>query len=283
MDLQELYDGIDFFDDLSGSALDKDLMIEARRLEMEFFRRMGVYTKVHRSEVAKAGAKTITTRWVDTNKGDLVSPNYRARLVGREMKTDNRLDLFAGTPPLEALKMVLSKCASNQRGRQPYRVMTIDVKRTYFYAAAKRSVFIEIPAEDRVPGDENMVGRLNLSLYGTRDAAQNWTEEYTRTMVRAGFKVGKASPCDFYHEEWDVAVTVHGDDFTACGPESALKTPEKALTEKYEIKVEILGPEKGHKQEVRVLNRVLRWTPEGIEYEPDQRHAELVIKELGLE
>ena len=51
----------------------------------------------------------------------------------------------------------------------------------------------------------------------------------------------------------------------------------------YEIKVEILGPEKGHKQEVRVLNRVLRWTAEGIAYEPDQRHGELVIKELGLE
>ena len=207
-------------------------MIEARQLEMDFFRRMGVYSKVDRGEVAKAGAKVITTRWVDTNKGDLVNPNYRARLVGREMKTDNRLDLFAGTPPLEALKMVLSKCAGNQQSRQPYRVMTINVKRAYFYAAAKRSVFIEIPPEDRVPGDESMVGRLNLSLYGTRDAAQNWSEEYTRTMVRAGFKVGRASPCNFYHEEWDVAVPVHGDDFTACGPESGLKLLQKALTAK---------------------------------------------------
>ena len=34
---------------------------------------------------------------------------------------------------------------------------------------------------------------------------------------------------------------------------------------------------------MRVLNRVLRWTLEGIAYEPDQRHAELVVKELGLE
>ena len=33
---------------------------------------------------------------------------------------------------------------------------------------------------------------------------------------------------------------------------------------------------------MRLLNRVMEWTPEGIRYEADQRHAELVIKDLGL-
>ena len=33
---------------------------------------------------------------------------------------------------------------------------------------------------------------------------------------------------------------------------------------------------------VSVLNRVVAWTPEGIEYEPDQRHAEIIIKQMGL-
>ena len=47
----------------------------------------------------------------------------------------------------------------------------IDVKRAYFYARARRPVYIEIPIEDYEPGDELRVGKLNLSLYGTRDAA----------------------------------------------------------------------------------------------------------------
>ena len=34
---------------------------------------------------------------------------------------------------------------------------------------------------------------------------------------------------------------------------------------------------------MRVLNRVLRWEPSGLVYEPDQRHAEVIIRELGLE
>ena len=31
------------------------------------------------------------------------------------------------------------------------------------------------------------------------------------------------------------------------------------------------------------MNRIVRWTPTGIELEADPRHAEIVIRELGLE
>ena len=96
--------------------------------------------------------------------------------MGREIKKDTRLDLFAATPPLETLKCVLSLCAKSQRGNRPKRFAVIDIKRAYFYAPAKRQVFIEIPEEDKEAGDEDRVGRLQLSLYGTRDAAQNLYE-----------------------------------------------------------------------------------------------------------
>ena len=43
---------------------------------------------------------------------------------------------------------------------------------TIFCASAQREVYIEIPIEDREAGDEGMVGKLNLSVYGTRDAAR---------------------------------------------------------------------------------------------------------------
>ena len=33
---------------------------------------------------------------------------------------------------------------------------------------------------------------------------------------------------------------------------------------------------------VRILNRMAAWTDEGIEYEPDSRHAELVVKQLKM-
>ena len=45
------------------------------------------------------------------------------------------------------------------------------------------------------------VAKLNLSLYGTRDAAQNWTEEYTKKLVDLGFTAGVATPCYFLRSE----------------------------------------------------------------------------------
>ena len=92
------------------------------------------------------------------------------------MKLDNKLDLFGATPPLESLRVICSVCASNHFGKNPYRMMALDVRRAYFYAKAVRPVYIEIPAEDLGEGDQDNVARLNLSFYGIRDAAQNWTD-----------------------------------------------------------------------------------------------------------
>ena len=76
---------------------------------------------------------------------------------------------------------------------------------------------------DRHPGEEDMVAQLNLSLYGIRDAAQNWTQEYTRALKAAGFTAWRSSPCNFYHKQIGMALSVHGDDSTVSGPESALE------------------------------------------------------------
>ena len=94
------------------------------------------------------------------------------------------------------------------------------------------------------PGDEGKVGKLNLSLYGTRDAAQNWADTYTRLLKSLGFKVGMASPCNFHHPTRCIALSVHGDDFTSTGPESSLRWLEAQLRTAYELKTKYLGPER---------------------------------------
>ena len=61
--------------------------------------------------------------------------------------------------------------------------MTINMRQSYFYVPVKRPIFIQIPAEDREAGDKDMIAQLNLSIYGTRDAAQNKTEAYTKFLM----------------------------------------------------------------------------------------------------
>ncbi len=64
---------------------------------------------------------------------------------------------------------------------------------------------------------------------------------------------------------------------------AGLKWMEAQTQEKYNVKSSILGPEPGMKREVKILNRTLRWTQDGIEYESDPKHAELVVRECEVE
>ena len=62
-----------------------------------------------------------------------------------------------------------------------------------------------------------------------------------------------------------------------------MRDTRRSLEDKYKLKVQNLGEGKDCVDEVRILKQIFRYTESGIELEADPRHAELVIKELGLE
>ena len=115
---------------------------------------------------------------------------------------------------------------------------------------------MELAAEDNEKG-EDLVGELNYSMYGTRDAAQNWGEECAATMEQIGFERGVASPCTFSHPERKLKCYIHGDDFVTMGLDHNLKWMKKELERHYELKTQVLGPDASDLKQVRVLNRVI--------------------------
>ena len=75
---------------------------------------------------------------------------------------------------------------------------------------------------------------------------------------------------------------MHGDDFVSVGSkESVIKFKEK-LKGRFEVKSKVLVSAAGEEKEGRVLNRVIRATQDGWEYEPDQRHADIIIEAMGM-
>ena len=118
-------------------------------------------------------------------------------------------------------------------------------------------------------------------MYGTRDAAQNWEHAYTEFMINEGFVAGKSNPCIFYDEIKDIRVVVHGDDFTILAKEGRLDEFKAAMEDRFEIKLKARLKDTG--DSVRILSRVVTVTDEGIEYEADQRHSEIIVRELGLD
>ncbi|MFM7980765.1 MAG: hypothetical protein ACKPKO_15740, partial [Candidatus Fonsibacter sp.] len=67
------------------------------------------------------------------------------------------------------------------------------------------------------------------------------------------------------------------------GWEKDLDWYREQIRGKFEAKVEgRLGPGKLEVNTMRALDRLIYWTEEGIEYEADQRHAEIMVSEFGL-
>ena len=148
-----------------------------------------MYEKVDEKEaVEKYGITPIDTKWIDTDKAFEGEPmQIRSRICAREFKSDDRPDLYAGTPPLEALKAIIS-IAANHKGT--FSIMHIDVSRAYFHAKAQRPVLIRLPAEDRMGCDKGKVGLMKKSMYGTRDAASNWERDWQENVEKCEISTG---------------------------------------------------------------------------------------------
>lgn len=228
------------------------------------------------------------------NKGDDVEPNHRPRLVARQIRHKGVEGIFAGTPPLEAVRTVISLAATGMgndweitwKANCPERtqILPIDISRAYFCAKTDEDMqtYVELPAEH--PQHGGKVGLLRQHMCGTLGAADGWQEEYSCTLVAMGFKQGLSNPCIFRHPEWKVACAVHGGCFTITGPADKLVTVENLLRQRYELKVGgRLGPGGKDDKEGMVLNRIVRWCLDSVECEADPRQAEKLVHEIGLE
>ena len=179
------------WDDVTGEFLDPKEVLRARLKELEYIREKKVYVKITRKQAREMGIKVIGTRWIDINKGDAANPNHRSRFVAKEYNTGEDATLFAATPPLEALRLLVSEAATIEHDKdgkvREKGIMINDVARAYFEAEATRKVCVEIPDEDKIPNEGDVVGMLHKSLYGTRDAAMNSQKEVKEVMVSNRF------------------------------------------------------------------------------------------------
>ena len=200
-----------------------------------------------------------------------------------ELNNGEKNDFFsASTPPLEGKRMIFSKYTSErQRNGQPLRISFVDIRKAYFNAIPERAIFMRVPKELGLP--PNTVARQVRCVYGTRDAGKLWEDTYTQVLEGLGFRTGLSNPCVFHHAERDIAIVVHGDDFTALATDENLDWYEGELQKSFEIKIRgRLGEGCTGPQEIRILNRIVAVDEHGLRYEADPRHGDLLSSSLGL-
>ena len=77
---------------------------------------------------------------------------------------------------------------------------------------------------------------------------------------------------------------MHGDDYASTGTLEDLKWLQTELEIRFDMKTQVIGHsgKEGVVEEARILNRIVRATRDGWEYECDQRHVEIILEQLEL-
>ncbi len=80
--------------------------------------------------------------------------------------------------------------------------MINNVRRAYCYALVQGEVFVEIPEEDKTLEDErdDNIAQLDMTMYGTREAAAAWQTTVAKHLAELGFQRGRTNGCVYRHQ-----------------------------------------------------------------------------------
>ena len=126
---------------------------------------------------------------------------YKARYVAKGFKQVEGLDYFETFAPTckpETFRILLQLSA-----KQGHVMHQFDVKTAFLHSPIEEEVYLEQPQEfvKRGSDGEKLVCRLNNSIYGLKQAANNWYKELANFLLIQGFTRSRNDHCLFARSE----------------------------------------------------------------------------------
>ena len=244
--------------------------------ELGCLRDYGVYKPVPRAQ--SVGGKYISTRWEEVPKWKEGKWIVRSRFVAREFKWKDpgRDDIFGVTSSANTGRILDYLLAKKQ-----LRAYLADVECAFFHAPEEDEVYVEPPQEwkDDHP-DEDYVWQLVKQLYGRRPAPRAFSDFVAGVLIdEIGMKRCVEVPHLYYHEETEVCLEVHVDDFYAVGPGEAAGNLLQRIGQRMTLKIEgpyDIGSTFVHLKRVRVV------APEGVYISASPNHLKKLLKLTDL-
>ena len=230
------------------------------------------------------GLKIVKSRWVEGWKPLPNDPHgVRSRCVAMEINNGPRDDVSSGTPPLVGHRTIVSLAATKRKGQKFGRRLLgrYDVSVAFFHAKPSGKLAV-IPPKDL---QSAYLWYLNKTMNGRREASKCWSQEIIGTLKPVGFRTIETVSGMFYHPEWDVTMSCHGDDFLAEGPAEGLDRLDEVMREGFEVKVlpRIGDPTYGGETtSSEHLHRLITWSEAGFTWQADPKYAKFLVKEMGL-
>lgn len=129
-----------------------------------------------------------------------------------------------------------------------------------------------------------MCGLFPNHVYGIRNIVDGWHCGYAGQLAHElGFEAGDAPACVVYNRE-KISDVRFMDDTTTGGSKVDFDWFKEELSKRYELQQpRRLGPGAKNDKEAVVLNRIVRWISDDLEYEADPRQGDKLLRDFNLD
>ncbi|KAL0457111.1 UNVERIFIED_CONTAM: Retrovirus-related Pol polyprotein from transposon RE1 [Sesamum latifolium] len=164
------------------------------------------------------GKRAIGCKWVFRSKlkTDGTVDRYKARLVAKGYTQVEGVDYVESFSPVAkpvTVRLLLAIAAARN-----WEIHQLDVNNAFLHGRLDEEIFMTPPEGYQVaPGS---VCRLTRSLYGLKQASQQWNQEFTSQLLRFGFSQSSYDHCLFTmgSDQAFLALLVYVDDVLMVGP-----------------------------------------------------------------
>lgn len=159
------------------------------------------------------GRKLVGVKWVYKLKTTVDgSKRYKARLVAKGFSQKYGQDydeIFAPVVKITTLRTLLAVASHKNMF-----VRHIDVKTAFLNGIIDTEIYIKQPEGFVEPGKENLVCKLNRSIYGLKQSARCWNQRINDIFIKFGFRRGIADNCLYIKENKGdfIYVLIYVDD-----------------------------------------------------------------------
>ena len=207
----------------------------AMERELKSFDKNNVFELVKRTP----DMNLIKSRWVFKRKkgsdGEIVS--YKARLVAQGFLQRPGIDYdetFAPVVRFESVRTVLSLAAKHK-----LLVHHLDFNSAFLNGELKEDVYMTLPIGYVNKGNENLVCKLNKSMYGLKQSPKCWNDALDEYLKSLGFDQSSCDSCIYVKlvDKSLCMISVYVDDIiVACKNLEDLENIKLDLSSKFELK-----------------------------------------------
>ena len=208
-------------------GFDEDEILDAKMKELKSWEENNVFR-----EEPNGGQRTISVRWIITEKYKEGKKQCKARLVVRGFEEkDSNIKTDSPTCSPEVLKFCLSIMKMKD-----WECNSLDVKTAFLQGdSMERDVYVKPPVESGSKG----IWKLMKTVYGLKDAPRAWYEKLKKVVLELNGIMSKLEPIVFYWKndsnELIGIMCAHVDDFCFGGNEEFQKNVIKKLSERLKV------------------------------------------------